>query len=273
MHEPYSLAATAASTLVDALGAHRTVVVTGSGWSEAARRMGEAVAGITLTDLPGGHAPTVGGHTGTLTSVRTDVGAEPVLVAAGRVHLYEGHDTDAVVHLVRTAVLAGCTTVVLANAAGSLRPDLAVGSVALLSDHLNLTGRNPMTGPAPPAHLPSRFVDLTDLYDPALREAVRHRCPDLGEGVYAGLLGGSFETPAEIRMLDGLGADLVGMSTVLEAIAARHLGARVLGLSLVTNAAAGLATSVDHLEVLDEGERATPGMARVLTEAVAAAAS
>jgi purine-nucleoside phosphorylase len=167
---------------------------------------------------------------------------------------------------VRAAVLAGCEVVVLTNAAGSLRPELAVGTTVVISDQLNLTGTNPMAGPEPPDGLPSRFVDLTDLYSSRLRSALRQRRPARAEGVYAGLLGGSFETPAEIRMLGSSGADLVGMSTVLEAIAAKHLGAEVVGLSLVTNLAAGLQERVDHLEVLDVGVSAGDEMAAALTD-------
>ncbi len=170
--------------------------------------------------------------------------------------------------MVRAAVLAGASTVVLTNAAGSLRPDRRVGSVVALSDQLNLTGENPMCGPEPTPPLPGRFVDLSDLYSNELRARLRAARPDVAEGVYAGVRGGSFETPAEIRMLRTLGADLVGMSTVLEAIAARHLGAEVVGVSLVTNLAAGMQSSVDHLEVLDAAAVALPALVAVLGDIV-----
>ena len=153
----------------------------------------------------------------------------------GRTHLYEGRGVDAVAHGVRTAAAAGCRTVVLTNAAGGLARGHGVGEPVLISDHLNLTGRSPLRGP--------RFVDLTDLYSPRLRALAREIDPTLAEGVYAGLPGPHFETPAEIRMLRMLGADLVGMSTVLEAIAARAEGVEVFGLSLVTNLAAGCRAS------------------------------
>jgi purine-nucleoside phosphorylase len=265
---PFELASTAAAALRDRLGPHRSVVILGSGWAAAADRLGPVVAHMPAHELPGVPAPTVTGHEGAVRSIDV-AGASPVLVVAGRSHLYEGHPPDAVVHLVRAAVLAGCDTVVLTNAAGSLRRELAVGTPVLVSDHLNLTGTNPMTGPPPPDGMPGRFVDLSDLYDAALRAALRARRPELAEGVYAGLLGGSFETPAEIRMLSTMGADLVGMSTVLEAIAARHLGARVLGLSLVTNLAAGLTDHVDHQEVLDAGDAAAATLHELLRDVVA----
>lgn len=263
---PYELASEAAAVLLDRLGPHDVAMVLGSGWATAADELGSERARLTASDLPGVPAPTVAGHEGVLRSLVLPTGAGPteVLVIGGRSHLYEGHDADTVVHLVRSAVLSGCRRVVLTNAAGSLRPEVGPGSTVLISDHLNLMGANPMAGPAPPPEVPPRFVDLTDLYDRALRDALRARRPDLGEGVYAGLLGGSFETPAEIRMLQVLGADLVGMSTVLEAIAAHHLGAEVLGLSLVTNLAAGLQPHVDHQEVLDVGTASVNHLRSVL---------
>lgn len=179
----------------------------------------------------------------------------------GRTHLYEGHGVDPVVHGVRTAVAAGCTTVVLTNAAGGIREGMAVGDPVLISDHLNMTAVSPLRG--------AQFVDLTDLYSPRLRALAREIDPTLAEGVYAGLTGPHFETPAEIRMYRGLGADLVGMSTVLEAIAARALGVEVFGLSLVTNLAAGLSGEpLDHHEVLAAGAAAAGRMGGLLRELV-----
>lgn len=264
--DPYLRAATAASELLERLGPHRAVVVLGSGWAPVASGLGEVVASLPAAGFTGVPTPTVPGHDGAVHSVsaRGRDGALPVLVVAGRSHLYEGHDVSTVVHMVRAAVLSGCRTVVLTNAAGSLRPAIGVGTPVLISDHLNLTGSNPMCGPPPPAGMPGRFVDLTDLYDPARRTALRAADPELPEGVYAGLLGGSFETPSEIRMLATLGADLVGMSTVLEAIAARHLGADVVGVSLVTNLAAGLQSTVDHDEVLRAGTQSSDRLGSVL---------
>jgi purine-nucleoside phosphorylase len=256
--DPFRLAETAAGHVAGLTGVarHDVALVLGSGWADAADALGETRAVAPLAELPGVPAPTVGGHRGELRSLAAHGLA--VLVLNGRSHLYEGHGPDVVVHGVRTAVLAGCTTVILTNAAGSLRPDvLRVGEPVLLADQLNLTGTTPLGGPPPPEGYPSRFVDLVDAYSPALRAVARDVDPSLAEAVYAGLLGGAYETPAEIRMLRALGADLVGMSTVLETIAARHLGARVLGVSLVTNPAAGLATGgLDHDEVLATGRDA-----------------
>lgn len=265
IHDPYGRARTAAEQLRERLGPHRCAIVLGSGWAHAADTLGEVRAELHADELEGVAAPTVLGHGARWCSLEV-AGDEPLLLVTGRSHLYEGHDADTVVSGVRAAVLAGCEVVVLTNAAGSLRPEVAVGTTVVISDQLNLTGTNPMVGPEPPGDLPSRFVDLTDLYSSRLRSALRQRRPARPEGVYAGLLGGSFETPAEIRMLGSSGADLVGMSTVLEAIAAKHLGAEVVGLSLVTNLAAGLQERVDHLEVLDVGVSAGDEMATALTD-------
>jgi len=179
------------------------------------------------------------------------------------VHLYEGLPPATVVHGVRTAVSAGARVVVLTNAAGGIRPGLAVGQPVLISDHLNLTGKSPLTGPAPAVG--QRFVDLTDLYSPRLRALAREADPSLAEGVSAMPPGPHYETPAEITALGRLGADLVGMSTVLEAIAARHLGAEVLGISLVTNLAAGLAGhGLSHAEVVEAGRGSASRMGALL---------
>jgi purine-nucleoside phosphorylase len=255
--DPYTTAAAAADELrrLTSIDRHDVAVVLGSGWGDASDQLGEIVAEAPLDALPGVPLPTVGGHRGVLRSVH--VGGVTALVLSGRSHLYEGLGASVVVHAARTAIVAGCSTVVLTNAAGSLRPEWGPGTVALISDHLNLTGTTPLSGPAPPEEFGPRFVDLTDAYDPALRALAHEVDGGLVEGVYAGLFGGAYETPAEIRMLQGFGADLVGMSTVLETIAARHLGARVLGISLVTNLAAGLAPEgLDHAEVLEAGRAA-----------------
>jgi purine-nucleoside phosphorylase len=246
---------------------HDVAVVLGSGWGAAADVLGAARAELPLSDLGGMPQPAASGHVGTVRSVRC--GERDVLVFLGRVHPYEGHPLDVVVHPVRTAVAAGCSAVVLTNAAGGLDPGYPVGQVVLIADHLNLTGRSPLVGP--------RFVDLTDLYSARLRALARSLAPDLPEGVYAGLPGPHFETPAEIRMLRALGADLVGMSTVHEAIAAHADGAEVLGLSLVTNPGAGLAGSptpgrlhapIDHQDVLAVGRAAAPAAGRLIAEVI-----
>ncbi|MFC4947111.1 purine-nucleoside phosphorylase [Pseudonocardia sp. GCM10023141] len=254
--------AEAAAAIADRTGvpAHDVAVVLGSGWRPAADLIGESTHDIPMGDLPGFLAPTVAGHGGTVGSVV--VGERRVLVMLGRTHLYEGHGTQQVAHGVRTAAAAGCRTVVLTNAAGGIREDMSVGEPVLISDHLNLLATSPLEG--------ARFVDMTDLYSPALRKLAQEIDPTLREGVYAGLPGPHFETPAEIRMLRGLGADLVGMSTVLEAIAARAEGMEVLGLSLVTNLAAGITGEpLNHEEVLAAGAASAERMGRLLHELVA----
>jgi purine-nucleoside phosphorylase len=185
------------------------------------------------------------------------VGDLRVLVYLGRAHLYEGHPVAAVTHGVRTAAAAGCKVIVLTNAAGGINASYQVGQPVLISDHINLTGRSPLAGPEPPADYGSRFVDLTEVYSARLRALAAQADPALAHGVYAALPGPHYETPAEIRMLAAAGADMVGMSTALEAIAARHLGAEVLAISLVTNPAAGLSDQgLDHAEVIAAGRSA-----------------
>jgi purine-nucleoside phosphorylase len=256
---PYDAGRAAADVIRARTGveAHDVVVVLGSGWAPAAERLGTSDVEVPMTDVPGFPTPSVAGHAGVVRSVTVD-GAH-VLVLVGRSHLYEGHGVATVVHGVRSAVLAGCRVVVLTNAAGGVDPTLDVGTPVLLSDHINLSGQNPLTGAPPPEGLlpdveTPRFVDVSDLYAERLRSLAREVEPSLREGVYAMFLGPSYETKAEVRMARTMGADLVGMSTALEAIAARQLGAEVLGLSLVTNPAAGVvAQAIDHHEVLAAG--------------------
>ncbi|OLF04588.1 purine-nucleoside phosphorylase [Actinophytocola xinjiangensis] len=251
----------AAKTLLAHTGeqAHDIAVVLGSGWRPAADEIGAPTAEIPMADLPGFTAPTVAGHGGTIRSLR--VADRRVLVLLGRTHFYEGLGVAPVVHAVRTAAAAGCRTIVLTNAAGCLRDGIPVGSPVLISDHLNLTATSPLVG--------AQFVDLTDLYSPRLRDLAREIDPSLVEGVYAGLPGPHFETPAEIRMLRTMGADLVGMSTVLEAIAARAAGMEVFGLSLVTNLAAGVTGEpLNHEEVLEAGRAAAGRMGGLLRSLV-----
>ncbi|MGN6687459.1 MAG: purine-nucleoside phosphorylase [Actinomycetales bacterium] len=239
---------------------HDVAVVLGSGWVPAVDLIGETAADFPVTDLPGFAPPAVEGHAGRARSVRlrADDGSERrALVLLGRTHLYEGRGVAAVAHAVRTAAAAGARVVVLTNGCGGLRPEWAPGTPVLISDHLNLTGRSPLEG--------AQFVDLTDLYSQRLRDLARSIEPDLDEGVYAQLPGPHYETPAEIGMLRTLGADLVGMSTTLEAIAARAAGAEVLGLSLVTNAAAGMTGEpLNHAEVLAAGKAAATRMGDLL---------
>jgi purine-nucleoside phosphorylase len=267
--EPFAAAARAADALAAATGVegHDVAVVLGSGWRPAADQLGDLQTEVATTDLPGFPASTVAGHSGHVRSVVTAGGAR-VLVFVGRIHGYEGHPAVAVVHGIRVAAAAGCSTVVLTNAAGGIREGLSVGQAVLIADHLNLTGVSPVAGPMPDDQ-PVRFVDLTDAYSPRLRDLARSIDPSLEEGVYGALPGPHYETPAEIRMLRGLGADLVGMSTVWETIAARHLGLEVLGLSLVTNLAAGLTGSpLSHTEVLEAGRDAASRMGTLLAQVV-----
>jgi purine-nucleoside phosphorylase len=257
-----TLADDAAAALAGRTGVdkHDVAVVLGSGWRPAADELGTADAEIPVADLPGFAAPTVAGHGGTIRSLR--VGDRRVLILLGRTHFYEGRGVGSVVHGVRTVAAAGCRTIVLTNAAGCLRDGIPVGSPVLISDHLNLTATSPLQG--------AQFVDLTDLYSPRLRGLAKEIDPTLVEGVYAGLTGPHFETPAEIRMLRTMGADLVGMSTVLEAIAARAAGLEVFGLSLVTNLAAGVTGEpLNHEEVLEAGRAAAGRMGRLLQSLVA----
>lgn len=247
--DPYAAACDSAARLVGVAGRIDAAVVLGSGWGAAADALGPHEAEVPLASLGGFPEPGVPGHQGTARVL--ELGGVRVLAFLGRVHLYEGHDPGTVVHGVRTAIAAGARTIVLTNAAGGINTGYQVGQPVLIGDHLNLTARSPLAGPLPPEGCPSRFADLTGLYSPALRSLARELDPALAEGVYAALPGPHYETPAEIRMLAALGADLVGMSTALEAIAARHLGAEVLGISLVTNPAAGLsAASLDHAGML-----------------------
>lgn len=269
--DPWALVDDAAAAIVErtSVQQHDVLVVLGSGWMPAADRFGETTVEVPIGELPGFPSVGVAGHAGVLRSVEA-AGGKRILALLGRVHAYEGHDLSAVVHAVRTAVRAGCHTVVVTNAAGGLRAGMRVGQPVLIADHLNLTGRSPLSGPAAPAELGlARFVDLTEAYSPRLRALARDVDPSLEEGVYAGLPGPHYETPAEIRMLQTLGADLVGMSTVHEVIAARHVGAEVLGLSLVTNLAAGLGDgNLDHADVLEAGRAAAEAMGDLLAQVV-----
>jgi purine-nucleoside phosphorylase len=258
--DPAALAARAADALSSALGgSHDVAVVMGSGWASAADAFADVRGSVPIGELPGFAAPTAVGHGGEVRSVQ--VGDKRALLFLGRTHLYEGRGVDPVVHGVRTAAAAGVRAVILTNAAGGLAPDHRIGQAVVISDHLNLTARSPLVG--------ASFVDLTDLYSARLRKLARELDPELTEGVYAALPGPHYETPAEIRMLRTLGADLVGLSTALEAIAARAAGLEVFGLSMVTNAAAGITGEVlDHQEVLAAGRAAAGELGQFLVEFV-----
>ena len=270
--DPYALADEAAAALARITGVehHDVAVVLGSGWKPAVDRFGETVAEVPLEAVPGFAPSTVVGHGSGVRSIRC--GDHHLLVFLGRTHAYEGHEPAVVAHGVRAAVRAGCRIVVLTNAAGGLRPAMAVGEAVLISDHINLTGKSPLSGPAPDGidGWGPRFTDLTDAYSPRLRALARQLDPTLTEGVYAAVPGPHYETPAEIRAYQLLGADLVGMSTVHETIAARHAGAEVLALSLVTNLAAGITGDVlDHADVLAAGQASAERMGDLLARLVA----
>jgi purine-nucleoside phosphorylase len=254
-------ARTAAAQVGSRLGEGFDVaVVLGTGWDEAVGELGEIEKQISTGDLAGFPPSRVAGHSGTVASVAA--GDRRLLVFRGRVHLYEGNPAAAVTHGIRTAAALGCGMAVLTNAAGGLRAGYHVGQPVLISDHLNLTGASPVEGTEWGT---DRFVNLVDAYSPRLRAIAGEVDPDTPEGVYAGLRGPHFETPAEIRMLRVMGADLVGMSTVLEAIAARHCGMEVLGVSLVTNLAAGMGDEgPSHQEVLDAGAASGARVGRLL---------
>ncbi len=245
MDDPTTLAQAAAERLAALTGVprHDAVVVLGSGWWPAVEAFGDPLASIPMTDLPGFVAPVAEGHRGTVSSY--DVGGVATLVLAGRTHLYEGLGLGPVAHGVRTAAAAGCRTAVLTNANGSLRPDWEVGQVVLVRDHLNLTGTSPLTGP--------RFVDLTDCWSPRLRAIVAELDPSLPEAVYAWLPGPHYETWAEAEWVRRIGGDVLGMSTVPEAIVARECGVEVVGLSTVT-AVEGSDTGIDPGEVVAVAE-------------------
>jgi purine-nucleoside phosphorylase len=234
---------------------HDVALVMGSGWLPAVDALGEATAEVATTDLPGFAPPAVVGHAGRIRSVRA--GDKQLLVFLGRTHFYEGLGVRAVVHGVRTAAAAGCRAIVLTNGCGGLKETWKPGTPVLISDHINLTAASPIEG----AH----FVDLTDLYSPRLRGLCREVEPDLDEGVYVQMRGPQYETPAEIGMVRAIGGHLVGMSTTLEAIAAREAGLEVLGISLVTNLAAGITGEpLNHEEVLAAGNAAATRMGSLL---------
>jgi purine-nucleoside phosphorylase len=238
---------------------HDAALVLGSGLLPALDAFGDAVVDVPVTDLPGFLPPTVAGHAGRIRSMQART--KRVLVFVGRTHLYEDRGVEAVVHGVRVAAAAGCPVTILTNASGGLNPSFAVGQAVLIRDHLNLTGQSPLRG--------ARFVDLTDLYSARLRALVHEVDPSVPEGVYAQFRGPQYETPAEVKMAGILGADLVGMSTALEAIAVRAEGGEVLGMSLVTNAAAGISGEpLDHLEVLEVGRAGAARVGALLAELV-----
>lgn len=259
---PFELAQTAAEHLRSLVPSIDIALVLGSGWSAGADQLGETIAEVELASVPGFAKPVVSGHGGALKVVRT-AGGKTAAVFTGRTHYYEGRGVAPVVHGVRTAAAWGAKTMVLTNGCGGLNPNWAPGTVVLLKDHINLTGDTPLIG--------ANFVDMTEAYSKRLRDVAHTVDADLPEGVYVQFRGPQYETPAEVKMAAILGGDLVGMSTTLETLAAREQGMEVLGLSLVTNAAAGMSgDNLDHTEVLQAGKDAGPRLASLLSGIVAA---
>ncbi|MEO7589521.1 MAG: purine-nucleoside phosphorylase [Arachnia sp.] len=260
--DPTILARTAAEHVAKALSVPRIdiALVLGSGWSSGADALGESLGELELGDVPGFSKPVVSGHGGRLLAIRTESG-KVAAVFTGRTHYYEGRGADPVVHGVRTAAAWGASTLVLTNGCGGLNPAWVPGTPVLIRDHINLTGDTPLHG--------ATFIDLSEAYSQRLRDLAHTVDPNLPEGVYVQFRGPQYETPAEVRMAGILGGDLVGMSTTLETIAAREAGLEVLGISLVTNAAAGMGDSdLNHAEVLEAGRQAGPRLAAMLSDIV-----
>lgn len=261
--DPFAVAQSAAEVIAERTGVarHDIALVLGSGWGVTADRIGETLTTIDNADVPGFAAAAVPGHSSSMRSVAIGDTGSRALVFGTRTHYYEGKGVRAVVHAVRTAAAAGCHTIVLTNGCGGLNPAWGPGTPVLIRDHINLTAASPIEG--------ANFVDLTDLYTPRLRQIAHSVDPDLDEGVYAQFRGPHYETPAEVRMAGIIGADLVGMSTTLEAIAARQSGMDVLGVSLVTNLAAGISDEpLSHAEVIEAGKAAADRCGDLLARVV-----
>ena len=260
--DPFEIARIAAEQIAERTGVeHHDIALTlGSGWGKAADLIGETTASVPATDIVGFSRPSVVGHVGTIRSVLLPSGKRALVIGA-RTHFYEGHGVRRVVHSVRTAAATGAKIMVLTNGAGGLKPEWAPGTPVLISDHINLTASSPLEG--------ATFVDLTDLYARRLRDIARQVDASLDEGVYVQFRGPHYETPAEVGMAGRIGGDIVGMSTALEAIAARHAGMEVLGMSLITNPAAGISpVPLDHAEVLAAGVAAEPVISDLLARIV-----
>jgi purine-nucleoside phosphorylase len=262
--KPSDVAAQAAADIARLTGVdHHDIALTlGSGWGKAAELIGETVATIPATEVTGFSKPALEGHVGTLRSIRTASGRN-VLVIGARTHYYEGHGVRRVVHSVRTAAATGAKVMVLTNGAGGIRETWKPGQPVLISDHINLTADSPLEG--------ATFVDLTDLYSQRLRDLAHTVEPSLDEGVYTQFRGPHYETPAEVQMAKAIGGHIVGMSTALEAIAAREAGMEVLGFSLITNLAAGIQkTPLSHAEVIEAGKQAEPVISALLARVIEA---
>ena len=261
---PFSLASDAAQIISNKTGVdqHDIALTLGSGWAKAADLMGETVSEIPAGDVPGFASSGVPGHTGTIRSIKMPHGKHALVIGA-RTHFYEDKGVRAVVHSVRTAAACGAKVMVLTNGAGGIKEHWTPGTPVLISDHLNLTASSPLEG--------ATFIDLTDLYSSRLRDIARTIDPSLDEGVYVQFRGPHYETPAEVQMAKVMGGHIVGMSTALEAIAAREAGMEVLGLSLITNLAAGISPEpLSHKEVIEAGQMAEPVISALLAKIVGA---
>ncbi len=261
--DPFEIATQAAAQLAEATGVekHDIALTLGSGWGQAAELIGETTHTIPATEIVGFSASKVVGHSGTLRSILLPTGKRALVIGA-RTHYYEGHGVRRVVHSVRTAAAAGATTMILTNGAGGIKDTWRPGHPTLISDHINLTANSPLEG--------ATFIDLTDLYSQRLRDLARTVDPELDEGVYVQFRGPHYETPAEVQMAKTMGGHIVGMSTALEAIAAREAGMEILGMSLITNLAAGISKEkLSHAEVIQAGKDAESVLGGLLARIVA----
>ena len=262
--DPFEVATQAANDIARLTGVerHDVALTLGSGWGRSAELIGDEIAAFPATEVTGFSAPALEGHVGTIRSIRTPKGRN-VLIMGARTHYYEGHGVRRVVHSVRTAAATGARIMVLTNGAGGIKPTWKPGEPVLISDHINLTGDSPLEG--------ATFIDLTDLYSMRLRDLARQIDPSLDEGVYCQFQGPQYETPAEVRMAKTIGGHIVGMSTALEAIAARQAGMEILGFSLITNMAAGIQTTpLSHQEVIEAGREAEPVISSLLARVIGA---
>lgn len=260
--DPFEVAAQAAEIIAERTGvaSHDIALTLGSGWAKAADLIGETTATVPASDILGFSAPALAGHVGTIRSILLPNGKRALVIGA-RTHYYEGHGVRRVVHSVRTAAATGATTMILTNGAGGIRESWTPGTPVLISDHINLTGDSPLEG--------ATFIDLTDLYSARLRTLARTIDPTLDEGVYVQNRGPHYETPAEVQMAKTIGGHIVGMSTALEAIAARQAGMEILGMSLITNLAAGIQkTPLSHTEVIQAGKDAEGVISALLAQVV-----
>ncbi|TQO19353.1 purine-nucleoside phosphorylase [Rhodoglobus vestalii] len=262
--DPFAIAQLAAATITDLTGVekHDIALTLGSGWGKAADIIGETTATLAAADVPGFSKPALEGHVGTIRSVLLPNNKRALVIGA-RTHYYENHGVRRVVHSVRTAAATGAKTMILTNGAGGIKDTWTPGTPVLISDHLNLTADSPLEG--------ATFIDLTDLYSKRLRAIAQSIDPSLDEGVYTQFRGPHYETPAEVQMAKIMGGHIVGMSTALEAIAARQAGMEILGMSLITNLAAGIQTTpLSHEEVLQAGKDAEEQISALLAQIVIA---